>query len=163
MKENDELNSSKKHAEPILVKQISTESKTWGFIKRLGSVLAIILTAIVIISTIFPNMFTKIKVESKIISLNMRSIYGNYTPIIGDSGKISGIYFFLRVGTNIIGSDLSFKDLNLYVHYPNNEIYKCTPIGLFDWVNRWWLDDNCYYADIPKNEILFYQSVLEAG
>lgn len=163
MKNTDKSNNPKEvkitNSPPIEIINIDNENRVWLWIKRIGGLLGIILTTVVLTD----SLFSKPKVSIKPISFASNS--GTfYFPSSTDSGKVDtifGVKYFLKLSMKITNEDLNFKDVKVMGRYKNGRIFN----GEFYYPGRhfrtWRISDEIFILDIPQDELLYYKTNLE--
>jgi len=138
------------------------ESKFWEFIKRSGAIIGLFggcLGLILTYNTIKSSIFAEPQIRTRLVSFaTSYSTMSNYNWETRNKIKSNRIIFMIKVAINVLNKDISYFDIIPYVKYDDTfikaEIYY--PKKSYTWT----FDSISYYVSIPKNELLYYNSML---
>lgn len=144
---------------PIEIINNHNENRVWVWIKRIGGLLGIILTTVVLTDSLFSK--PKINIKSISFASNSGAFYFPSSTVPGKVDTIIGVKYFLKLSMNITNEDLNFKDVKVMGRYKNGRIFN----GEFYYPGRhfrtWRISDKIFILDIPQDELLYYKTNLE--
>jgi hypothetical protein len=140
---------------PVTILNASDQGANyWGI---LSSIIALASITIIIY-----DRLKRLKVFGKIISLNYTNDFLlTYIGYDLQEKSVSGQSFTLKISLGVYNKDLTFKDLDVYAIFQQNQMLK----GEIYWIDEedLVLDDKPYVSKIPAADFLSYHHLIEKG
>lgn len=145
--------------EVINIKNIETENTTWKWITRIGGLMGILLTAIVLYESLIVSSSISLKLVGFTADARKTLVVNN--PVTNTKGTLSGYKYLMKLTANVTGNDLNYKDIKVTMTFDDTVNLEATHFYANGFFRDWNYAKKIWVLEIPQEELFLYQTNLE--